>query len=60
MRFITVVFLNFGPSLVGKLQVLKIPPWNKVRWIKILIYLRKERHTKLAAIKPSAMLVARR
>ena len=26
MRFIIVVFLNFGPSLVGKLHELKIPP----------------------------------
>ena len=26
MRFIIVVFLNFGPSLLGKLHVLKIPP----------------------------------
>ena len=26
MRLIIVVLRNFGPSLVGKLQVLKIPP----------------------------------
>ena len=26
MRFMIVVFLNFGPSFVGKLHVLKIPP----------------------------------
>ena len=26
MRLIVVVFVNFGPSLVGKLQVAKMPP----------------------------------
>ena len=25
-RFIIVVFLNFGPSLLGKHQILKMPP----------------------------------
>jgi hypothetical protein len=30
MRFMIVAFLNFGPSLVGKIQMLKMPPWKIV------------------------------
>jgi len=60
MRFMTVVFLNFGPSLVGKLEI----PYSKRRLIDKKMSskytLLSPKRTELATINPIATLVARR